>query len=96
MLLLHGFMSYKEGDGYLFRKTAEKFAEVGIASARIDFCSMGENRYSRVHYGTEICVKEAKTAFEYLQYTGLAPAVHTGRLFPALPCTGRIRRRNWG
>ncbi len=67
MLLLHGFMSYKEGDGYLFRKTAEKFAEVGIASARIDFCSMGENRYSRVHYGTEICIKEAKTAFEYLQ-----------------------------
>lgn len=67
MLLLHGFMSYKEGDGYLFKKTADKFAEEGIASARIDFCSMGENRYSRVHYGTEICLKEAKTAFEYLQ-----------------------------
>lgn len=67
MLLLHGFMSYKEGYGYLFRKTAEKFAKEGIASARIDFCSMGENRYSRLHYGTEICIKETKTAFEYLQ-----------------------------
>ena len=67
MLLLHGFMSYKEGDGYLFTKTAEKLAEAGIASARIDFCSMGENRYSRVHYGTNICIKEAKVAFEYLQ-----------------------------
>lgn len=67
MLLLHGFMSYKEGDGYLFTKTAQKFAEAGIASARIDFCSMGENRYSRIHYGTKICIKEAKTAFEYLQ-----------------------------
>lgn len=67
MLLLHGFMAYKEGDGYMFRKTAAKFAEAGIASARIDFCSMGENRYSRVHYGTEILVKEAKTAFEFLQ-----------------------------
>ncbi len=67
MLLLHGFMSYKEGDGYLFTKTAEKLAEAGIASARIDFCSMGENRYSRVHYGTKICIKEAKVAFEYLQ-----------------------------
>jgi dienelactone hydrolase len=66
MLLLHGFMSYKEGDGYMFRETAKAFADAGIASARIDFCSMGENRYSRVHYGTEICVKEAKTAFEYL------------------------------
>lgn len=67
MLLLHGFMSYKEGDGYLFTKTAKEFAEVGIASARIDFCSMGENRYSRIHYGTEICIKETRTAFEYLQ-----------------------------
>ncbi len=67
MLLLHGFMSYKEGDGYLFTKTAEKLAEAGIASARIDFCSMGENRYSRVHYGTKICIKEAKVAFDYLQ-----------------------------
>lgn len=67
MLLLHGFMSYKEGDGYLFTKTAEKLAKAGIASARIDFCSMGENRYSRVHYGTKICIKEAKVAFEYLQ-----------------------------
>lgn len=67
MLLLHGFMAYKEGDGYLFTKTSEKFAEAGIASARIDFCSMGENRFSRVHYGTEICMKEAKMAFHYLQ-----------------------------
>lgn len=67
MLLLHGYMSYKEGDGYLFTKTAQELAKANIASARIDFCSMGENRYSRVHYGTEICVKETKCAFEFLQ-----------------------------
>jgi len=67
ILLLHGFMSWKESDGYLFTKTAKALAEGGIASARIDFCSMGENRYSREHYGTEICVKEAKTSFAYLQ-----------------------------
>ena len=67
VLLLHGFMAYKEGDGYLFSKTAQEFAKAGIASARIDFCSMGENRYSRVHYGTEICMKEARTSFTYLQ-----------------------------
>ena len=66
VLLLHVFMAYKEGDGYLFRKTAEEFAEAGIASARIDFCSMGENRYSRRNYGVGICIKEAKTAFDYL------------------------------
>ena len=67
VLLLHGYMSYKEGDGYLFTKTAARFAEDGIATARIDFCSMGENRCSRIHYGTSIMIKEAKTAFAWLQ-----------------------------
>lgn len=67
ILILHGFMSWKQGDGYMYIKAAEEFAKAGIATARIDFCSMGENRYSRVHYGTEICVTEAKASFEYLQ-----------------------------
>lgn len=67
ILLLHGYMAYKEGDGYLFTKTAQELAKAHIASARIDFCSMGENRYSREHYGTEICLKETKCAFEHLQ-----------------------------
>ena len=46
MLCLHGFLSYKEGDGHLLQKSAQYLAEHGIASARIDFCSMGENRAS--------------------------------------------------
>lgn len=66
MLLLHGFLAYKEGDGYLFTKTAQALANNGIASARIDFCSMGENRYSRKFYGTKICIEETKEAFNYL------------------------------
>ena len=28
MLLLHGYMSYKEGDGYLFTKTAQELAKL--------------------------------------------------------------------
>lgn len=68
VLLLHGYMAYKEGDGYLFTKTAERFSENGIASARIDFCSMGENRYSRIHYGSSVMIKEAKTSFAWLQH----------------------------
>lgn len=67
MLLLHGFMAWKEGDGYLFTKTAKALSDAGIASARIDFCSMGENRCSRERYGTEICLEEAETAFNYLR-----------------------------
>ncbi|NCB32600.1 MAG: alpha/beta hydrolase [Erysipelotrichia bacterium] len=67
VLLLHGYMAYKEGDGYLLAKTAAKLAENGIATARIDFCSMGENRYSRIHYGISIMIKETRTSFEWLQ-----------------------------
>ena len=65
--MLHGFMAYKEGDGYMFRKAAEEFRKNGIASARIDFCSMGENRYSRENYGMSVLLKETETAFRYLQ-----------------------------
>lgn len=67
MLLLHGFLSYKEGDGYLFTKCAQALAKAGIASARIDFCSMGENRYSRIHYGTKVMLEETETIYRFLQ-----------------------------
>lgn len=66
MLLLHGFMATKEGDGYLFQKVAEKLKEKGIASARIDFCSMGENRASRRKYGLRELLKETKIAYQFL------------------------------
>lgn len=66
LLLLHGFMAYKEGDGYLLRVAAQRLAEAGVASARIDFCSMGENRASRRRYGLEMLRKEARTAYKYL------------------------------
>lgn len=67
VLMLHGYMAYKEGDGYLLRKFAEEFAKNGIASARIDFVSMGENRYSRENYGLKVMLEEVKTSFAYLQ-----------------------------
>lgn len=34
MLLLHGFMAYKEGDGYLLRKIAEGLQANGIVSLK--------------------------------------------------------------
>jgi len=68
VLMLHGFMSYKEGDGFLFSKAAEEFKKIGIASARVDFCSMGENRFSRENYGLTIMLQETKRSFEFLQH----------------------------
>ncbi|WP_273477416.1 alpha/beta hydrolase family protein [Faecalicoccus acidiformans] len=67
MLCLHGFLSYKEGDGHLLQKSAQYLAEHGIASARIDFCSMGENRASRQMYGVDMCIKETHATFAWLQ-----------------------------
>ena len=67
VLMLHGYMAYKEGDGYIFRKFAEEFSKNGIASARIDFVSMGENRYSRENYGLKVMLEEVKASFSYLQ-----------------------------
>ena len=66
VLLLHGFMAWKEGDGYMFGIGAEKLAANGFASMRIDFCSMGENRFSRRNYGMKTLLREAACAFEYL------------------------------
>lgn len=67
ILMLHGLLSYKEGDGYLFQKFAQELKKQGIASARFDFCSMGENRCSREEYGIKVMLEETKTIFEYLQ-----------------------------
>lgn len=80
LLLLHGYMAYKEGDGYLFTKTAARCAQAGIATARIDFCSMGENRYSRENYGLKVMLQEMQTAFEYLSKLPLIDASRIGLL----------------
>ena len=66
ILLLHGFMAWKEGDGYMFRIGADKMKDNGIISMRIDFCSMGENRFSRRNYGMKTLLREAECAFNYL------------------------------
>ncbi|MBQ9327009.1 MAG: prolyl oligopeptidase family serine peptidase [Solobacterium sp.] len=77
VLLLHGFMAWKEGDGYMFGIAADQLAKNGYVSARLDFCSMGENRYSRRNYGMKVLLKEAECAFEYLRND---PAVDPERI----------------
>lgn len=80
ILMLHGFLAYKEGDGYLFQKFAQEFEKKGWASARIDFCSMGENRCSRKKYGMDMMKKETKAAFEFLQNDALIDSNKIGLL----------------
>lgn len=80
LLLLHGMLAWKEGDGYMFARMADKLADNGIASARIDFCSLGENRCSRRHYGLKIMVRETACAFEWLAQDDLIDPDRIGLL----------------
>lgn len=67
VLLLHGLLSCKSGDGFMFPKIAESLKENGIASLRIDFCSCGESRRSRRDYNILTLIKEAKVAYKHMQ-----------------------------
>lgn len=67
MLLVHGFMSRKNGDGHMLGRISEALATNGIVAARIDLASMGENLYSREYYGMKTLVKETNASFQYLQ-----------------------------
>jgi len=70
VLMLHGFLSYKEGDGHLLARLADAFADNGIVSLRIDFCSMGENRCDRMYYGMGQMLKETAFTFHWMQMAG--------------------------
>lgn len=78
VLLCHGFLAYKEGDGFLFNKMAQVLKESGIASLRIDFCSMGENRNSRQKYGLLQLFKETEAAYSWLSASEHVDAAKVG------------------
>jgi len=67
VLMLHGDLAYKQGDGFLLERLANKFANENIASLRIDYCSCGENRRNRKLYGLVTVKQEVKEAINYLR-----------------------------
>ena len=67
VLLLHGVLSSKSGDGFMLPKIAESLAENNIASLRIDFCSCGESIRSRKDYHILTLCDEARTAYLDMQ-----------------------------
>lgn len=67
LILLHGNLSCKNGDGFILSKTAERLRENGIASLRIDYWSCGESRRSRKEYNIENISKEVEVSYKYLQ-----------------------------
>lgn len=67
VLMIHGMLSCKSGDGRLFPIIADALEKVGIATLRIDSCSCGESRRSRKLYKPTTLIEEAKVAFEYIK-----------------------------
>ena len=80
MLLIHGFMSAKNLDGHMLQKISLELTKNGIAAARMDLCSMGENICSREKYGMRIMIDEVKTCFNYLQSLPYISEKHIGLL----------------
>ncbi len=64
VLMIHGFMAYKEGDGFLLTKIAQTLAGCGVASLRIDCTSMGENRNDRASYDMNYLLADVTTAYQ--------------------------------
>lgn len=67
ILLIHGYMSFKNGDGHMLGHISKALVDHGIVAARIDLCSMGENIYPRAKYGMRVMIDEVKASFKYLQ-----------------------------
>jgi len=66
-LMIHGFMAYKEGDGFLLTKLAERLAGIGFASLRIDCTSMGENRNDRRDYDMPHLLADVAAGYRHMQ-----------------------------
>ena len=80
MLLLHGFLSSKNGDGELLVKVAEGLASKAVASLRIDFCSCGENIRDRKYYNIDNLIIETKKAYEEIKNNKLIDTSRIGIL----------------
>ncbi|RVH51412.1 alpha/beta hydrolase family protein [Sinorhizobium meliloti] len=83
VLMLHGFTGQKNefpiagGKIGLFEYTAEKLAEAGIASLRIDFHGSGESDGAWEDTTFSGQIKDAVVAFDYLQ---TLPTVDVGKI----------------
>lgn len=67
VILLHGTGTQKNEVGDLYKSLSEYLIEKGIASIRIDFAGNGDSKESDMTYTLSTAVKDAQTAFTYLQ-----------------------------
>jgi len=65
-LILHGFVSCKEGDNGMHNLIANMLNELGMVTLQFDFCSCGENANHKSNYTVNQMMEEAIYVYEYL------------------------------
>jgi dienelactone hydrolase len=66
VLMLHGFASYKDEVGEMYKREARYLAVAGYASLRIDFAGSGESAQPFVENDFDGMVADARTALDWL------------------------------
>jgi uncharacterized protein len=66
VLMLHGFASFKDEVGDMYKRLAASLAEQGIASLRIDFRGWGESGGGMENSTVQGMVEDAETGYNYL------------------------------
>jgi pimeloyl-ACP methyl ester carboxylesterase len=66
VLMLHGFASYKDEVGEMYKRLAAALAEQGIASLRLDFRGWGESAGGMENSTVQGMVEDAATGYAYL------------------------------
>lgn len=77
VLMLHGFASYKDEVGEMYKRLAAALAQRGIASLRLDFRGWGESEGGMENSTVQGMVEDAATGYAYLSSLDF---VDTGRI----------------
>ncbi|MCD4685747.1 MAG: alpha/beta hydrolase [Anaerolineae bacterium] len=80
VLMLHGFASYKDEVGEMYKRLAAQLGAAGIASLRIDFRGWGESGGGMENSTVDGMVEDAATAYAYLAEQAFVDTAHLGVL----------------
>ena len=78
VVMLHGFASYKDEVGEMYKRLAAALAQRGIASLRLDFRGWGESEGGMENSTVQGMVEDAATGYAYLSSLDFVDAGRIG------------------